>query len=468
MTKNDEIIEGVFEEIDSVPASSKNIQTAISQRNFGFQGDVPEALIDGLIEKHGFDEKRIVYKRNELILGRYTLTTKSHKFLNTLLTFINPYATELKTMNLKVTDVARILNITRHSAYESMKDIANELISLNVELDMSKKTWEDQQKAEIAQAQYENRPVRKVKKPDDKSWEKIPIFNKIAYNNSDQSILIDIHKDAKPFLVNLKGHFTYYHLTEILDVKSSYAIRLYEICRSMLPLPYVAKGQSVAEKRFDFDEFREILGVVAMSYDAFNKFEAKILKPAMIALRSTDLVFSYKALRRSPKKRPHAIVIVTSINNQSNIGRQIETDNGSWRIFIKTFTDSQKKLISSFSDARVKRNIEYFQEKHNEVAIQSPKAWAIKAIREDYAGIDFAGKFPTSDSMARRFIKEVIVPNWNTPFWEDEDRDAISSGKLNTATLKAQYRIFKRKNKPEAEKRADITANVLDIENTDW
>jgi plasmid replication initiation protein len=468
MTEQDEITEGVFEEMDSVPASNKNIQTAVSQRNLGFQGDVPEELTDGIIEKYKALDEPMVVKRNELILGRYALTKKSHKFFNALITYIDPFSSEIKPIVLKLTDIARMLNISRTAVYKSMKEISKELIVLNVTLNMSKKTWENQQKAEIAQAHNENRPVREVKKPDDKSWEKIPIFSKIVYNNKDQSVFIQMHDEAAPFLANLKGHFTYYHLTEILDVRSSYAVRLYEICRSMLPLTDVEKGQKVASKTFVYQEFRDVLGVIATTYDVFNKFESKILKPAMKALRSTDLVFSYKVLRRTPQGKPHAIIIVTSVNNQINIARQIEKDDGSWQLFIKTFTEGQKKRITNFNDARVKRNVEYFQHKNNEVAIKSPKVWTIKAIKEDYAGIDFAEKFPSLDTITRRFIKEVIVPNWNTPLWEDEDRDAIASGKLNTDTLKAQYSIFKRKNKPIAEKRADITANVLDIENTDW
>jgi predicted DNA-binding protein YlxM (UPF0122 family) len=468
MPEQDEITDGEFEELDNKPLTRKVLQTVNSQRNLGFQGDVPEELIDGILEKYGDSDERIVYKRNELILGQYVLTTKSHKFFNTILSFINPYSSAITPMNLKLVDIARVLNISRQAVYPIIQGVADELVTLAITLDMSKKTWEDQQKAEITQAHKENRPVREVKKPDDKSWEKIPIFNKIVYNNKDQSVFIQMHDEAAPFLANLKGHFTYYHLTEILEVRSSYAVRLYEICRSMLPLPYVAKGQTIAEKRFDYQEFRDILGVTAMSYDLFNKFEAKILKPAMIALRSTDLVFSYKVLRKTLMATPHSIIIATSVNHQSNMARQIETDGGSWMIFIKTFTDLQKKRILKFSDARIKRNVEYFQQKNTEVAIKSAKAWCIKAITQDYAGIDFAENFPSLDTMTRRFIKEIIIPSWNSSLWDDEDRDAISSGTFDTDTVKTQFSAFKNKNQPKAEIRANITANVLDIENTDW
>jgi plasmid replication initiation protein len=468
MTDKEEITEGVFEEIDSGPKSNKLLQTPISQRKLGFQGDVPDDLIDGIIDKYSDLSEHLVFKRNELILGRYALTTKSHKFFNAILTFISPYSADIRPMALRVTDIARVLNVSRQAVYPIIQSIANELMSLQVTLNTSKKTWEAHQKAEIDQAHKENRPVREIQKPDEQSWEIVSIFNKISYNNSAHNVFVELHEDALPFLTNLKGHFTYYHLTEILEVRSSYAIRLYEVCRSMLPLPYVEKGQKVAEKRFDYQELRDVLGVTAVTYDLFSKFESKILIPAMISLRSTDLVFSYKAERRSKKRNPHTIIIVTSVNQKSDIARKIETDGGSWRIFIKTFTDVQKQRISDFSDARIKRNVEYFQQKNDDRAIKSAKAWTIKAITEDYAGIYFAERFPSLDTMTRRFIKELIVPSWNTPIWDDEDRDTIASGTFDTDTVKTQFSVFKSKNQPKEEKRADITANVLDIENTDW
>ena len=315
MTEQDEITEGVFEEMVSAPLFNKAPQTAISQRNLDFQGDVPEELTDGIIEKYKALDEPMVVKRNELILGRYSLTTKSHKFFNALITFIDPLSSEIKPMVLKVTDMARILNVSRAAVYSSINDIANELTTLAITLEMSQKTWEDEQEIEIEQAQRENRRARKIKKPDDKSWKKVLFFNKIRYTNKQQcELFVDIHRDAAPFLTSLKGYFTCYYLKEILHVRSSYAVRLYEICRSMLTLTYLAKGEKVAQKRFEYQEFRDLLGVTAASYDLFNKFEYKILKPATIALRSTDLVFSYKALRRTPSAVPHAIIAVTSVN----------------------------------------------------------------------------------------------------------------------------------------------------------
>ena len=47
MTEQDEITEGVFEEMDSASVSNKDLKTAISQRSLDFQGDVTEELTDG-------------------------------------------------------------------------------------------------------------------------------------------------------------------------------------------------------------------------------------------------------------------------------------------------------------------------------------------------------------------------------------------------------------------------------------
>ena len=389
-------------------------------------------------------DEPMVVKRNELILGRYALTTKSHKFFNALITFIDPFSSEIKPMVLKLTDIARILNVSSQAVYSSINDITNELTTLAITLEVSKKTWEDEQEIEIEQAQRENRRARKIKNPDNKSWKKVLIFNKIRYINKQQSVVfVDIHRDAAPFLTNLKEYFTCYYLKEILHVRSSYAVRLYEICRSMLTLTYVEKGKKVASKRFEYQEFRDVLGVKAVSYNVFSIFESKILKPAIESLRSTDLVFRYRAERVNLKRNPHAIIIATSVNQKNKIAHQINTDGGSWRLFIETFTDRQKEQISSYSDSRLKRNVEYFQQKNNEIAIKRPKSWVIKSITEDYAGIDSAEKLLNLDTISRLFIKEIIIPSWNTSIWEDEDRDAIASGTFDTETLEAQHNIFK-------------------------
>lgn len=62
----------------------------------------------------------------------------------------------------------------------------------------------------------------------------------------------------------------------------------------------------------------------------------------------------------------------------------------------------------------------------------------------------------------------MVIPSWNTSLWDDEDRDAIANGTFDSDTVQTQYSAFKSKNLPKSEKRADITENVMDIDNIDW
>ena len=65
-----------------------------------------------------------------------------------------------------------------------------------------------------------------------KKWVMFHWVDVCRYDNG--QLTIKISDELKPFLVNLRGHFTRYQLSEIISFKSIYAIRLYEILNSYL------------------------------------------------------------------------------------------------------------------------------------------------------------------------------------------------------------------------------------------
>ena len=414
------------------PLHLQGINSKFSQRELGFDDD---------------DNLLMVYKRNELILGKYSLSTSSHKLFSAILTKVRPYEDGIPSMNLKKSDLGRLLGISRQAVQQKFVKMAKELSDLKVAMDMSQKTWAEQQENEEVEAAREGRPARRIAKPSEKSWEMIPIFYKIANNNADNSLLIQFHPDAKPFLSNLRGHFTYYHFLEIRDVKSQYAIRLYEICRFILPLTAVSRGRTWAEHKFSLDEFKKILEVTAKTYEVFNKFENKIIKAAQDAILATDLVFEYKVHRRKEIDKPHSITIIAKVN-RADIAQGLDDpdDLGEWKATLATFTKRQQEDIECFSDERKKRNVNYFIKKSKTNDIKNHKGWIIKAIRQDWAGIEKLRFFDTVDRHARNFIDEILIKDWNGSSYSDEDRDEAVRGTFNTENLRARFEKYKEQN----------------------
>lgn len=444
------------EQINSTPSDEVDNNTPYSEQH-------PMAM-SGINSKYsqqelGFseDEKMLmVYKRNELILGKYSLSTSSHKLFSAILTKVHPYQDGIPSMNLKKSDLGRLLGISRQAVQQSFVKMAKELADLKVGMDMSKKTWAEQQETENLEAAKEGRPARQIAQPSEESWEMIPIFYKIANNDADNSLLIQFHPDAKPFLSNLRGHFTYYHYLEIRDVKSQYGIRFYEICRFILPLTAVSKGRTVAQHTFTLDELKKILEVTAKTYDVFNKFESKIIKVSQKSMQDTDLAFDYKVHRRKEIDKPHAITIIARINNPNLIRGLADPDDlGEWQAMLATFTKKQQEDIQFFSEERKKRNVNYYLRKAKTDDIKKPKPWIIKAIKQDYAGIEKLRFFDTVDRYARNFIDDILIKDWVGPSYSEEDRDEAVRGTFNTENLRSRFEKYKEANMSDDEWKKD-------------
>jgi plasmid replication initiation protein len=100
-----------------------------------------------------------------------------------------------------------------------------------------------------------------------------------TYYKGTGKIKLELHSELIPYLLQLKEQFTTYYLSNVLQMKSKYSIRLYE----------VLKAQQF-KKRFEIeiDKLRDMLG--AEKYDRYSNLNQKILKPAITEVnRQTDI-----------------------------------------------------------------------------------------------------------------------------------------------------------------------------------
>lgn len=62
----------------------------------------------------------------------------------------------------------------------------------------------------------------------------------------------EFHNDLKPFLLDLKTNFTKYHLTNILKLRSSYSIQIFEL---------LYQYKTIKQRKMTFEELRKILNI---------------------------------------------------------------------------------------------------------------------------------------------------------------------------------------------------------------
>ena len=85
---------------------------------------------------------------------------------------------------------------------------------------------------------------------------------------------IRLDADLKPFLLELKSRFTTYQLVNVLQFRSKYSTRLYELACS-----YNFRNDSPSFiKTFQVDELQELLG---SNYAEYRDFKRRVLNPAI-------------------------------------------------------------------------------------------------------------------------------------------------------------------------------------------
>ena len=116
----------------------------------------------------------------------------------------------------------------------------------------------------------------------------------IKINKKSEKVQIEIDRTIAPFLFDLQAKFTQYQLYNILAMKSSFSVRIYELMKS-----YAFQQ----EKTFEIDELKRLLGVEDVkSYANFNLFKIKVIDKAQDEINElTDLNIYFEPILKGRK-----------------------------------------------------------------------------------------------------------------------------------------------------------------------
>lgn len=208
--------------------------------------------IDGQLCLFDFctDSSNYVVQANTLIGGKQALKLNSAKLIRAAIMQVVKEDTELKPYIITIKEFADLLQIDKSNIYKFANEITDDIIK---------------------------NPIY-IRKIDGKTvkWIKIPWVSRCEYN-SDIGIAIKLNEELKPFLINLKEHYTQYTLQEVLAMKSVYAIRIFEMIQSRIMSPVLPKEG--IELDISVQEIKECCDCVD-KYSTFSNFKVKVLDKA--------------------------------------------------------------------------------------------------------------------------------------------------------------------------------------------
>jgi len=171
---------------------------------------------------------------------------------------------------------------------------------------------------------------------DENGFELYQWFIKAKYEKGQGSIEVQFHPDLKPFLLGLKKRFTKIPLNQVLQLRSKYAIRLYELLK---------RYEDTGFRTDYLPELRLKLGVEENEYKVFKDFERRVLKPAVNEINEkTDLEVNYTK-KKTGRKITHIEFEIKS--KKAKEGDTTETTNS---VPESVDTQGQKQPINNQPD----------------------------------------------------------------------------------------------------------------------
>jgi len=213
--------------------------------------------------RKNLNEKNLVVKSNALIESRSTLSTTEQKIILCLISMINPGDKDFCKYILKISDFMDIAGVKDKSSYRRIQAYTKKLMEKVIE---------------IRQPNF----VLQV------CW-----LSSVKYLTGEGLVELEFSPELKPYLLELKSHFTQYQLENVMKLKSFYSIRLYELLKQY---------ESFNERTFEIKELRELLGIAEHKYKKYNHFKERVLFTATNEItQKTEFVVSFEEIKRNRK-----------------------------------------------------------------------------------------------------------------------------------------------------------------------
>lgn len=213
----------------------------------------------------------VVTKSNKIITARYKLSLLEQKFVLLMASLINPKDTDFKFYEIPVRDIAKILNLPKDDGSETKRgSIYKELRTIVKDLS--------------------GKPII-IREPDGEvtvNWvASMKVFN--SKSNKKGVISFEFSERLKPYLLQLKKEFTTYKLKNIVQLRSSYSIRIYEILKQY---------EKIGKREVSVSDMRYLLGIEEDEYKLYGDFKRKVLMVAYKEINErTDIKFEFEELK---------------------------------------------------------------------------------------------------------------------------------------------------------------------------
>ncbi|MCI5191488.1 MAG: RepB family plasmid replication initiator protein, partial [Candidatus Electrothrix sp. AS4_5] len=220
----------------------------------------------------------LAVQSNRLIEASYTLTVIEQKIILAMVSMIHPDDAEFCRYEMNLKNLTDFLNINIKYAYHEIDNITRSLRK------------------------------RELHILEEHGWINTGWVSSCRYDSKKGTVSFRFDPELKPYLLRLKSEFTKYRLSLIVQFKSIYSIRIYQLLKQYKGIGY---------REFKIDNLKEILGI-KQEYREFKRFRSRVLNQAKKEFEKKDesgkfqcdLTFELEKIREGRKIARLKFIIV--------------------------------------------------------------------------------------------------------------------------------------------------------------
>lgn len=206
-------------------------------------------------------ENHLVRKSNYLVEAAYRLSAVEQKIILVLASMIRTKDREFKPYMLKIRNFSRLIELDSKADYEYLKGVTKSLL----------------EKVFVIRTPHSEIQTH---------W-----LSSVEYNQGKGSVAFTFDPKLKPFLLQLKDRFTTFRLRDVIQLRSSFSIRMYELLKEY---------ENIGSRTFAVEQLKEVLGLEPRQYGLYGDFKKRVIVPAQKELAAkTDIAFDFDEIKTS-------------------------------------------------------------------------------------------------------------------------------------------------------------------------
>ena len=204
-----------------------------------------------------------IVKHNDLVEARYKLTLHEQKLVLNIAMMIKPKDKDFYEYRLSIRSFMDLMGVEGEGYHTRVRQKAKELL----------------QKPLVIRRDHGGELIC--------NW-----FSKIEYIKGAGEIVFGFDPSLKPYLLQLQKEFTEYKASNVMQLQSTFSIRLYELLKQYL---------TVGKRIFHLDTLKSILGIED-KYPLYANFKQKILEYCKKELKNrSNIQYEYEPIKTGRK-----------------------------------------------------------------------------------------------------------------------------------------------------------------------